>query len=78
MVCGIFLLLFRLTNRLFRLIQSLDYRVSIIQAQLSSLGEILDACPLVATLGTGNTSVIISLSQTIINLQGDAIVIYRL
>ena len=78
MVCGIFLLLFRLTNRLFRLIQSLDYRVGIIQAQFSSLGEILDTSLLVATLGTGNTSIIISLSQTIINLQGDAIVIYRL
>ena len=63
---------------LLRLIQSLDYRVGIIQAQLSSLGEILDTSLLVATLGTGDTSIIICLGKTVVYLQRNGLIIYRL
>ena len=75
---GFFYYYFILFKHLFRLIQSLDYRVGIIQAQLSSLGEILDTSLLVATLGTCDTSIIIRLSQTVVYLQRNGIIIYRL
>lgn len=75
---GFFYYYFILFKHLFRLIQPLDYRVGIIQAQLSSLGKILDTSLLVATLGTGDTSIIIRLSQTVVYLQCNGIIIYRL
>ena len=64
LLCGIFYYYFILFKHLFRLIQSLDYRVGIIQAQLSSLRKILDTSLLVATLGTCDTSIIIRLGKT--------------
>ena len=63
---------------LFCLIDSLNHRISIIQAKLSCLRKILDSSLLIATLGSCYTSIIISLCKAVINSQGNGIIIYCL
>ena len=60
---------------LFCLIDSLNHRISIIQAQFSSLRQVLDTSLLVSTFDTSQATVVICLSQTRIYPDGNAVII---
>ena len=57
------------------LVEPLDDGVSIVESQLASLGKILDGGLLVASLRTGNASVVVSLGKVGVDADGDGIVI---